>query len=88
MYLDISMGINSMTTQQCNQHAPPIFMQLTDQSNGETTSSAFLLARKDNWLARTYTMNMRNATCAGTQTSEAPTQVAFNLIYFLFIFIL
>ena len=50
-------------------------MQLTGQNNGGIASSAFLLARKCNWLARTCIMNMRNATCVGTQTSKVPTRV-------------
>ena len=51
-------------------------MQLTGQNNGGTASSAFLLARKCNWLARTCIMNMRNATWAGTQISKVPTRAA------------
>ena len=37
--------------------------------NGGIASSAFLLARKCNWLARNCIMKMRNAKCASTQTS-------------------
>ena len=43
-------------------------------------SSAFLLARKCNRLARTCIMNLRNATCVGTQTSKVPTQVTLLFI--------
>ena len=52
-------------------------MQLTGQNNGGIASSAFLLARKCNWLARTCTMNMRNATCVGTQTSKVRVTLLF-----------
>ena len=55
-------------------------MQLTGQNNGEIASSAFLLARKCNWLARTCIMNMRNATCVGTQTSKVPSRVTLLFI--------
>ena len=55
-------------------------MQLTGQNNGGIASSAFLLARKCNWLARTCIMNMRNATCVGTQTSKVPTRVTLLFI--------
>ena len=58
-------------------------MQLTGQNTGGTASSAFLLARKGNWLARTCIMNVRNETCVETQTSKVPTQVAFLLISIL-----
>ena len=58
-------------------------MQLTGQNTGRTASSAFLLARKGNWLARTCIMNVRNETCVETQTSKVPTQVAFLLISIL-----
>ena len=51
-------------------------MQFTGQNNGRTASSAFLLARKCNWLARTCIMNMRNALCVRTQTSKVPAWVA------------
>ena len=48
---------------------PPILMQLTDQNNGGTVSSAFLLARKGHRLAKNLHNNtMRNATCMATQT--------------------
>ena len=55
-------------------------MQLTGQNNGGIASSALLLARKCNWLARTCIMNMRNATCAETQTSKVPTRVTLLFI--------
>ena len=55
-------------------------MQLTGQNNGEIASSPFLLARERNWLARTCIMNMRNATCVGTQTSKVPTRVTLLFI--------
>ena len=68
--------VGSLSSTTC----PPIFMQLTGQNNGGIASSAFLLARKCNWLARTCIMNMRNATCVGTQTSKVPTQVTLLFI--------
>ena len=55
-------------------------MQLTGQNNGGIGSSAFLLVRKCNWLARTCIMNMRNATCVGTQTSKVLTRVTLLFI--------
>ena len=57
-------------------------MQWTGQNNGEIVSSASLLARKCNWLARTSIMNMRNAICVGTQTSKVPTLVTFLFIFY------
>ena len=72
-------GINSRVTQQCNM-SPYFFMQLTGQNNGGIASSAFLLATKCNWLARTGIMSMRNATCVGTQTSKVPTRVTLLFI--------
>ena len=71
-------GTNSRATQQCNMSL--IFMQLTGQSNCRTASSAFLLARKGNCLARTC-INMRNVTCVGTQTSKVLTRVVFLFIF-------
>ena len=47
--------VSSGTTTTC----PPIFMQLTDQNNGEIATPAFLLAKKCNWLARSRIMNIR-----------------------------
>ena len=55
-------------------------MQLTGQNNGGIASSAFVLTRKCNWLARTCIMNMRNATCVGTQISKVPTRVTLLFI--------
>ena len=55
-------------------------MQLTGQNNGGVASSAFLLARNCNRLARTCIMNMRNATCVRTQTSKVPTRVTLLFI--------
>ncbi len=55
-------------------------MHFTGQNNGGTASSAFLLARKCNWLARTCIMNMRNVSCVRTQTSKVPTWVALLFI--------
>ena len=40
---------------------PPIFMHFTGQNNGRTASSAFLWARKCNWLTGTSIMNIRHA---------------------------
>ena len=55
-------------------------MQLTGQNNGGIASSAFLFARKYNWLASTWIMNMRNATSVGTQTSKVLTRVTLLFI--------
>ena len=60
----------------------PYFKQLTGQNNGGIASSAFLLAWKCSWLARTCIMNMRNATCLGTQTSKVPTRVTRLFIFY------
>ena len=59
-----------------------LVMQLTGQNNGGIESSAFLLAWKCNWLARTCIMNMRNATCVGTQTSKVPTRMTLLSIFY------
>ena len=55
-------------------------MQFTGQKAEQPASTACLLARKCNWLARTCIMSMRNATCVRTQTSKDPTRVALLFI--------
>ena len=55
-------------------------MQFTGQKAEQPASTACLLARKCNSLARTCIMNMRNATCVRTQTSKDPTRVALLFI--------
>ena len=57
-------------------------MQLTRQNNGGIANPAFLLARKCNQLARTCIMNMRNATCVGTETSKVRTRVTLLFIFY------
>ena len=49
-------------------------MQFTGQKAEQPASTACLLARKCNRLARKMAANMRNAICVRTQTSKVPTQ--------------
>ncbi len=49
-------------------------MQFTGQKAEQLASTACLLARKCNRLARKMAANMRNAICVRTQTSKVPTQ--------------
>ncbi len=49
-------------------------MQFTGQKAEQPASTACLLARKCNRLARKMAANMRNAICVRTQTSKIPTQ--------------
>ena len=67
-YREWTVGQLSSTT------CPPIFMRLTGQNNGRIASPA--------WLARTCIMNMRNATCVGTETSKVPTRVTLLFIFY------
>jgi hypothetical protein len=60
-------------------------MQFTGQKAEQTASTACLLARKCHSLARKMAANMRNATCARTETSKLPTYVALLLFYMIFI---
>ena len=60
-------------------------MQLTGQNNDGTSSSAFLLARKDNWLVRTCIMNTYHATCVRTQTSRLQPDWPFSLFSILWL---
>ena len=49
-------------------------MQFTGQKAEQPASTACLLAKKCNRLARKMAANMRNAICVRTQTSKVPTQ--------------
>ncbi len=49
-------------------------MKFTGQKAEQPASTACLLARKCNRLARKMAANMRNAICVRTQTSKVPTQ--------------
>ncbi len=49
-------------------------MQFTGQKAEQPASTACLLARKCNRLARKMAANMRNAICVRTQTSKVSTQ--------------
>ena len=49
-------------------------MQFTGKKVEQPASTACLLARKCNRLARKMEANMRNAICVRTQTSKVPTQ--------------
>ena len=49
---------------------------LTKRRSSQPASTACLLARKCHWLAMKMAANMRNATCARTESSKLPTQVA------------
>ena len=49
-------------------------MQFTGQKAEQPASTACLLARKCNRLARKIAANMRNAICVRTQTSKVPTK--------------
>ncbi len=49
-------------------------MQFTGQKAEQPASTACLLARKCNRLARKMAANIRNAICVRTQTSKVPTQ--------------
>jgi hypothetical protein len=66
---------NRRATQRCNVSS--FFMQLNMQFTGQKAeqpaSTACSLARKCHWLARKMAANMRNATCARTETSKLPT---------------
>ena len=49
-------------------------MQFTGQKAEQPASTACLLARKCNRLARKMAAKMRNAICVRTQTSKVPTE--------------
>ena len=48
-------------------------MQFTDQKAEQPANTACLLARIYHWLAGKMASNMRNATCARTETLKLPT---------------
>jgi hypothetical protein len=66
---------NRRPTQRCNMSSFFLCknMQFTGQKAEQPASTACLLARKCHWLARKMAANMRNATCARTETSKLPT---------------
>ena len=69
---------NRRATQLCNVSAFFLCknMQFTGQKAEQPASTACLLARKCHRMARKMAANMRNATCARTETSKLPTLVA------------
>jgi hypothetical protein len=67
---------NRRAIQRCNVSSffyAKIFSLLARRRSSQPASTACLLARKCHGLARKKAANMRNATCARTETSKIPT---------------